>query len=58
MATTISKRQRIVTALDIGTSKICCLIAKTSPVPDWFAGKGDAMQFEVLGFDLTRADGL
>ena len=58
MATTISKRQRIVTALDIGTSKICCLIAKTSPVPDWFAGKGDAMQFEVLGFDHTRAEGL
>ena len=37
-----SKRQRIVTALDVGTSKICCLIAKTSPVPDWFEGKGDA----------------
>ena len=53
-----SKRQRIVTALDIGTSKICCLIAKTSPVPDWFEGKGDALQFEVLGFDHTRAEGL
>ena len=53
-----SKRQRIVTALDIGTSKICCLIAKTSPVPDWFEGKGDAVQFEVLGFDHTRAEGL
>ncbi len=53
-----SKRQRIVTALDVGTSKICCLIAKTSPAPDWFEGKGDAMQFEVLGFDHTRAEGL
>ena len=53
-----SKRQRIVTALDIGTSKICCLIAKASPTPDWFEGKGDAMQFEVLGFDHTRAEGL
>src|SRR3990170_2587913 len=53
-----SKRQRIVTALDISTSKICCLIAKTSPVPDWFEGKGDAVQFEVLGFDHTRAEGL
>ena len=53
-----SKRQRIVTALDIGTSKICCLIAKTSPAPDWFEGKGDAVQFEVLGFDHTRAEGL
>jgi cell division protein FtsA len=53
-----SKRQRIVTALDIGTSKICCLIAKTSPAPDWFEGKGEAVQFEVLGFDHTRAEGL
>jgi len=27
-----SKRQRIVTALDIGTSKICCLIARLKPL--------------------------
>ncbi|HXG79521.1 MAG TPA: cell division protein FtsA [Methyloceanibacter sp.] len=53
-----SKRQRIVAALDIGTSKICCLIAKTLPAPDWFEGKGEAVQFEVLGFDHTRAEGL
>ena len=53
-----SKRQRIVTALDIGTSKICCLIAKASPTPDWFEGNGDAMQFEVLGFEHIRAEGL
>jgi cell division protein FtsA len=53
-----SKRQRIVTALDVGTSKICCLIAKTSTAPDWFEGKGEAVQFEVLGFDHTRAEGV
>jgi cell division protein FtsA len=53
-----SKRQRIVTVLDIGTSKVCCLIAKTSSTPDWFEGKGDAVQFEVLGFDHSRAEGL
>jgi cell division protein FtsA len=52
------KRQRIVAALDIGTSKICCLIAKTSTIPDWFEGKGDTVQFEVLGFGHTRAEGL
>jgi cell division protein FtsA len=56
-STTIrNKRQRIVTALDIGTSKVCCLIAKTSFAPDWF--EGDPVQFEVLGFDHTRAEGL
>ena len=53
-----SKRQRVVAALDIGTSKICCLIAKTLPSPDWFEGKGDAVQFEVLGCDHSRAEGL
>ena len=53
-----SKRQRVVAALDIGTSKVCCLIAKTSPAPDWFEGKGETVQFEMLGFDHTRAEGL
>ena len=52
------KRQRIVTALDIGTSKVCCLIGKTSTTPDWFDGNGDSVQFDVLGFGHTRAEGL
>ena len=52
------KRQRIVTALDIGTSKVCCLIGKTSAVPDWAESGGDAVQFDVLGFGHTRAEGL
>jgi len=52
------KRQRIVTALDIGTSKVCCLIGKSSSAPDWFEGNGDAVHFEVLGFGHTRAEGL
>jgi len=52
------KRQRIVTALDIGTSKVCCLIGKTSTTPDWFDGNADAVQFDVLGFGHTRAEGL
>ncbi|MCK4277406.1 MAG: cell division protein FtsA, partial [Phycisphaerae bacterium] len=46
------------TVLDIGTSKVCCLIGKTSAAPDWFEGDGDAVHFEVLGFDHTRAEGL
>ena len=52
------KRQRIVTALDIGTSKVCCLIGKTSDMPDWVEGGTDAVQFDVLGFGHTRAEGL
>jgi cell division protein FtsA len=57
-ATIRGKRQRIVTALDIGTSKVCCLIGKTSATPDWFEGNGDTMHFEVLGFGHTRSEGL
>jgi cell division protein FtsA len=53
-----SKRQRIVTALDVGTSKICCLIAKTSSAPDWLEIAGEQVQFEVLGFGHHRAEGL
>jgi cell division protein FtsA len=52
------KRQRIVTALDVGTSKICCLIAKTWSAPDWLEVAGEGMQFEVLGFGHHRAEGL
>ena len=53
-----ASRQRIVTALDIGTSKICCLIAKTWSAPDWLEVAGEGVQFEVLGFGHHRAEGL
>ncbi|MEM9591457.1 MAG: cell division protein FtsA, partial [Pseudomonadota bacterium] len=52
------KRQRIVTALDIGTSKVCCLIGKTSTIPDWADDGSDAVQFDMLGLGHTRAEGL
>jgi len=52
------KRQRIVTVLDIGTSKVCCLVGKTTVLPDWAEGGGEAVQFDVLGFGHTRAEGL
>jgi cell division protein FtsA len=53
-----SRRQRVLTVLDMGTSKICCLIVKASPAPDWLEDKGEAVQFEVLGFGHHRAEGL
>jgi len=53
-----SKRQRIVTALDVGTSKICCLIARTWSAPDWLEVAGEGVQFEILGFGHHRAEGL
>ena len=53
-----SKRQCIVSALDVGTSKICCLIAKTWSAPDWLEVAAGDVQFEVLGFGHRRAEGL
>jgi cell division protein FtsA len=53
-----SKRQRIVTALDVGTSKIGCLIAKTWSAPDWLEVAAEGVKFEVLGFGHHRAEGL
>src|SRR5215813_2628681 len=55
---TRSKRQRIVAALDVGTSKICCLIARTSAAPDWLEIAGESVQFEILGYGHHRAEGL
>src|SRR5215468_11243119 len=51
-----SKRQRIVTALDVGTSKIGCLIAKTWSAPDWLEVAAEGVKFEVLGFGHHRAE--
>src|SRR3954469_8255050 len=54
----LSKRPRMMTALDIGTSKICCLIAKAVSSPHWLEIEGEGVQFEVLGFGYHRAEGL
>jgi cell division protein FtsA len=54
---TRGKRPRTVAVLDIGTSKVGCLIAKPVPAPDWMSG-ADPMQFEVLGLGHHRAEGL
>ena len=37
------KRQRFLTALDVGSSKISCLIVKPAAAPDWLEAK--AIQF-------------
>lgn len=51
------RRPRIVAVLDLGTSKIACLIAKAKPAPDWLE-TNEPMQFEILGFGHHRAEGL
>lgn len=44
--------------LDVGTSKICCLIARVDPAPDWLAEKGEPVQLRVIGFGHQRSEGI
>lgn len=49
-----AKRQRLVSVLDVGTSKVCCVIARAQP---GLAASG-AVPLRVVGFGYHRADGI
>jgi cell division protein FtsA len=53
-----SKRQRIVAVLDMGTSKVCCLIARATAAPDWLGEQGPTTQYQVIGIGHQRALGM
>jgi len=53
-----AKRQRLVTVLDVGTSKVCCMIAKAVPAPDYMAAEGQPLQLRVIGFGHQRSQGI
>ena len=53
-----AKRQRLVTVLDVGTSKVCCMIAKAVPAPDYIAAEGQPVQLRVIGFGHQRSQGI
>ncbi|MFQ5626421.1 MAG: cell division protein FtsA, partial [Methyloligellaceae bacterium] len=53
-----TKRQRLVAVLDIGSSKVCCMIAKPVPAPEYLAGDGQAIQLRVIGFGHQRSQGI
>jgi cell division protein FtsA len=52
------KRQRLIAVLDVGTSKITCLIARSEPAPDWLAERGQPTQLVVVGFGQHRSFGI
>lgn len=52
------KRNGIVTVLDVGTSKVGCLIARSTPAPHWLAEQGQPTQLKVIGFGLQRSQGI
>ena len=52
------KRPVIVSVLDVGTSKICCVIARLTPRPIGDVLPGRTHLIEVLGFGYQRSRGI
>lgn len=53
-----SRRSVVVSVLDIGSTKVCCLIAKLSPRNDDCVLPGRTHSIEVLGYGYQRSRGL
>src|SRR6056297_2897473 len=53
-----TKRSTIVSVLDVGTSKVCCLIAKLRPREESAVLRGRTQQIEVLGIGHQRSRGI
>lgn len=51
-------RQRTIAVLDVGTSKVVCLIARSEPTPYWTPEHGPRTQPRVIGFGHHRSRGL
>ena len=54
----LPRRQAIVSILDIGSTKICCLIARLKPCEPSEALRGRTHSIEVLGFGHQRSRGI
>ena len=52
------RRHRLISVLDVGTSKVTCLIARTEPAPKWLAERGQPTQLTVVGFGQHRSGGV
>jgi cell division protein FtsA len=52
------RRTSVVAALDIGTSKVACLIARLKPLDEDDLMRGRSHSIELIGFGQTRSRGL
>lgn len=52
------RRSAVVAALDIGSSKIVCLIARLKPLAEGETMRGRSHAIELIGFGQTRARGI
>lgn len=53
-----SKRQRLVAVLDVGTSRVCCLIAKVAASPQWLVSGAPPPSLKILGYGHHRSSGV
>ena len=53
-----SRRSTLVSILDVGTSKVCCIIAKLRPRNEGFVLPGRTHDIEVLGIGLQQGRGI
>jgi cell division protein FtsA len=51
-------KERTVAVLDLGTRKVCCLIARLLPPPKWLAPKVEHASVTILGFGQVAARGV
>ena len=54
----LANRPAIVSVLDIGSTKICCLVARLTPAEPGQAFRGRTHSIEVLGFWQQRSQGI
>ena len=56
--TPVITKERTVAVLDLGTRKVCCLIARLLPPPKWLAPKVEHASVNILGFGQVAARGV
>lgn len=54
----ISRKTRLLTVLDVGSTKICCIIARLRPLDGAKVLSGRSHKLEVLGFGVQRSRGV
>lgn len=54
----LAKHSGLVAILDVGTSKVCCMIAKPAPVRDFLSEGRQKVQLRVIGFGHQRSQGI
>lgn len=54
----VSRKRAVVTVLDIGSSKVCCLVARLKAAPQGEALRGRTHAIEILGIGHHRSRGI